>query len=157
MVFPSTGLTSASVGFYERKLQSSMAASCQRRHSWCFRALATFSISRSVTPSPTPNLFPFYTFIKLLYKANPILIIIYAQSCCSEANENFHQENINCNSCSKMNLIVKKITLRSEKMSVKRQKNLLSRSKIINVVRTWRNKKRLSYFRLYSLYNFWLN
>jgi len=37
-----------------------MAASCQRRHSWCSRALATFSISRPVTPyssSPvTPSL-----------------------------------------------------------------------------------------------------
>lgn len=50
MVFPSTGFGRAFVGFYERKLQSSMAASCQRWHSWCSRALATFSISRSPTP-----------------------------------------------------------------------------------------------------------
>lgn len=49
MAFRSTGIVRAFVRFYEGKLQSSMAACCQCRHSRCSRALVTFSISRSST------------------------------------------------------------------------------------------------------------
>lgn len=141
MVFPSTGLASASVGFYERKLQSSMAASCQRRHSWCSRALVTFSISRSVTPySRLLSAFSHFTFIRLLYKSNPILTITRnAPSRCSDVGEKFDQENINRISSSKRNVIVSKGTVTKRKKHLSNDRRVWYLDAIVNV--GWNLKK----------------